>query len=117
MEELRASYDNVQGMMADHPVLFLALGLVVFMYWDKIKAAVAGCLANWKPAGAATSAAVTLEPLADHSAESALALLQSLTAWAVKNATPELLAKFTALHQDLQQHVQAEQGGSPPVSK
>lgn len=82
------------------------IALVVYLGWghwasiyESVKKAISHFIEEFKAKKAAAPSKADSSKVA---AEDPLSSLQAMTTWAVKNSTPEVLGKITALFQDLQ---------------
>jgi hypothetical protein len=100
--------ETYEGIFYDHKglIFLVVIGLIIF--WEPAKALASKAFAWLLSKGSLTSTVAAAVVVADKSVEASVASLQSLTAWAVKEADPETLAKITALFQELQKASQKE---------
>lgn len=103
------AYESATFFAKDHPILAIIFLTVVLYFGAPIIQVVApllGQLIAWlrtlaKPLETKAAAAVAGISIAP-SVGDPLPAVHQLTEWAVKNGTPESLAKVTALYQDIQ---------------
>lgn len=97
---------SLEVFASENKLLTLAIVAAVTLGGPQLKAMLLSVVASIKAALSGIQPAPTPSPLPQpvnpgSDVAAAIASLQTVTLWAVKNGSPEILAKVTSLYQDL----------------
>lgn len=98
---------EVQGALTDHPLMILGVILGLYLFGGDgvrkvMEYAVSSVISLLKRLFTSGKQAVLENAASNTDLKGPFDALQTVTKWAVKESTPEVLAKVTGLYQDLQ---------------